>query len=128
MPKDKSVGAALVLTFLFGPLGLLYVTVAGGLILLAAAIVLGILTLGVADIPIWIASMIWGAIGASNRHSEYQAWLVRGAHTTNPTGIPSVPPPPPSIPPPPPSIPLPPSATSFPSGNVSGITPPIPPV
>ena len=72
-----SVGAALVLTFLFGPLGLLYVTVAGGLILSTVAVVLIVSTLGLAATPVWAASMIWGAIGASSRHGHYQAWLVR---------------------------------------------------
>jgi hypothetical protein len=40
VPKDKSVGAALVLTFLFGPFGLLYSSILGGLVMLAAALVL----------------------------------------------------------------------------------------
>jgi len=36
--RDQSVGAALVLTFLFGPLGLLYVSVLGAILLSILAI------------------------------------------------------------------------------------------
>jgi len=71
--KDKSVGAALVLTFLFGPLGLLYASVLGGILLLVLSVVVFVLTFGLGLIVIWPVSMIWGAIAASNQHSKYQA-------------------------------------------------------
>jgi hypothetical protein len=70
------VGAALVLTFFFGPIGLLYASVLGALVLFVLGIIVGIVTLGVGDIFIWAASMVWGAVAASNKHSRYQAWLV----------------------------------------------------
>jgi hypothetical protein len=76
VPQDKSVVAALVLTFLFGPLGLLYVSVVGALILLAVGILLFFFTLGLVVFPVWIAAMIWAAVEATNQHSRYQAWLV----------------------------------------------------
>ena len=73
--KDKSVGAALVLTFFFGPLGLLYVSVLGAILLTILAIIVAVLTLGLGLIFIWPTSMIWAALSASNQHSRYQAWL-----------------------------------------------------
>ena len=76
-PKDKSVGAALVLTFLFGPLGLFYVTVAGALVMLVGAIVVFFLTLGVGDLFVWAGCMIWGALAASDAHTKHQAWLAQ---------------------------------------------------
>jgi hypothetical protein len=62
----KSVGVALVLTFFFGPLGMLYSTVAGGLIMLAANVVLGTLTLGLFFFISWPIQMVWAAVAASN--------------------------------------------------------------
>jgi hypothetical protein len=69
--KDKSVAVALVLTFLFGPLGLFYVSVGGAvsLIVLAAAGVVP--TLGYVLIFVWPASMMWAAIAASAQHKAF---------------------------------------------------------
>jgi hypothetical protein len=74
--KDKSVGAALVLTFFFGPLGLLYASVLGAALLFVIGVIVGVLTLGLGLVFIWPVSMIWGALAASSKHSRYQAWLV----------------------------------------------------
>lgn len=90
MPKDKSVGAALVLTFLFGPLGLLYASVVGGLVMILTAVLVAVLTLGLGLLLVWPVTMIWGAIAASNQHSRYQAWLARQSGQ----GPPMMPPPP----------------------------------
>lgn len=80
MVTDRSVLAALVLTFFFGPLGLFYTSrwwVALGWCVVAA---LGAtITLGFALIGVWPISMIWGAVVASQRHSQHQAWLA-GQH------------------------------------------------
>ncbi len=76
--KDRSVGAALLLTFFFGPFGVLYVSILGGILLLIASVIVAVLTLGLGLVVIWPISMIWGAIAASNQHSRYQAWLARG--------------------------------------------------
>jgi hypothetical protein len=77
MPPDKSVGAALLLTFLFGPFGLFYASVLGGFAMLGFAVVIGVATLGL-GLPIaWFGSMIWGAVTASSKHSRHQLWLVQ---------------------------------------------------
>ena len=85
MPKDKSVGAALVLTFLFGPLGMLYsVAWWAALLMLLGAVVTGVLTFfvfGVGAGVFWAASMVWGAVAASNKHSTYLAWLAAQPQT-----------------------------------------------
>lgn len=77
MPPDKSVGAALVLTFLFGPFGLFYASVLGGIVMLCFALVIGIATLGVALPVAWFGSMIWGALAASGKHSRHQLRLLQ---------------------------------------------------
>lgn len=77
MPPDKSVGAALLLTFLFGPLGLFYASVVGGLVMLVVTFFLALVTLGL-GLPIaWCGCMIWGAVSASGKHSRHQLWLVQ---------------------------------------------------
>ena len=76
--KDRSVGAALLLTFFFGPFGVLYVSILGGILLLITSVIVAVLTLGLGLVVIWPISMIWGAIAASNQHSRYQAWLAGG--------------------------------------------------
>jgi len=69
--KDKSVGVALVLTFLFGPLGLLYASVGGGVALIVLAAAGVVPTLGFVLIFVWPASMMWAAIAASNKHKVF---------------------------------------------------------
>lgn len=55
----KSMGLALILTFLFGPLGLLYANVRDGLIMICISIAVAFLTLGFGLIFVWIGSMVW---------------------------------------------------------------------
>ncbi len=55
----KSMGLALLLTFLFGPLGLLYATVPGGLIMMCIGFVVGFITFGLGFLIIWPISMVW---------------------------------------------------------------------
>jgi hypothetical protein len=64
MPNRKSVVLSLVLTFFFGPFGMLYSTVPGALIMLVLYVGLGILTLGWALAVLHPIAMIWGAIAA----------------------------------------------------------------
>ena len=56
---QKSMPLALILTFFFGPLGLLYASVRDGLILICISIAVAILTLGFGLIFVWIGSMVW---------------------------------------------------------------------
>jgi len=71
----KSVGIALLLTFLFGPFGMFYSTVSGAIfmvgVLIIGGIVVGVLTFGLAWIVwgpmVWFASMIWGSMAAADQ-------------------------------------------------------------
>lgn len=73
----KSVGVAFVLTFFFGPFGMLYSTVSGALIMLGISffggLIVGILTLGIAWLvwgpAMWMASILWGCVAASNQQT-----------------------------------------------------------
>ncbi len=64
MHKRKSVLLSLILTFFFGPFGMLYSTVPGALIMLVLYVGLGIPTLGWAIAGLHPIAMIWGAIAA----------------------------------------------------------------
>lgn len=94
VPAPKSVGVAFVLTFFFGPFGMLYSTVAGGLIMLgvilAVAVLTGIVvglitlvTLGfgavlallapLVGIALWVVCIIWGCMAASSHNARLRA-------------------------------------------------------
>ena len=53
MNLKKSQAIGFILAFFFGPLGLLYASVAAGLILLLIAVVVGMLTLGIGAFICW---------------------------------------------------------------------------
>jgi hypothetical protein len=82
--KDRSAGAALGLTFFFGPLGLLYSTIWGGLILTVIAAISAILTVGLSLLLIWPIAMVWGTVAASNRHSRFERGLHDGTFGITP--------------------------------------------
>lgn len=64
MANRKSVLLSLVLTFFFGPFGMLYSTVTGAIIMLVLYVALGIPTLGWAIAALHPIAMIWGAVAA----------------------------------------------------------------
>ncbi len=55
----KSVGIGLLLTFLFGPIGMLYATVWGGLLMMVVNLVVGIATFGIGLVITWPIQLIW---------------------------------------------------------------------
>ena len=60
----KSVWAAFFLTLLFGPLGLLYASIGGGIFLIITALITAPLTLGFAAVIIWPVAILWGVLAA----------------------------------------------------------------
>jgi hypothetical protein len=72
---QKSIVLSLVLTFFLGPFGMLYSTVWGGLVMLAAYVVIGILTFGWGLAVLHPLAMIWGAWAT---HAWNQRALQRG--------------------------------------------------
>jgi hypothetical protein len=69
----KSVGISLILTFLFGPLGMLYSTVVGGLVMMAVSLAVGLCTFGFGLLVTWPICVIWGALAVTS----YNAKLTR---------------------------------------------------
>ena len=64
MNNRKSVLLSLVLTFFFGPFGMLYSTVVGAVVMLVLYVALGIPTLGWAIAGLHPIAMVWGAWAA----------------------------------------------------------------
>ena len=65
----KSVGVSIILTVLFGPLGMLYSTIWGGIIMFVISVVVGLLTLGLGLIVTWPICIIWAAV-ATNSYNK----------------------------------------------------------
>jgi len=63
--ERKSVGLAFLLTLFFGPLGMLYSTVAGAIIMLVISSVLAFFTVGLSLIVTHPICIIWGCLAAS---------------------------------------------------------------
>ncbi|HVA32593.1 MAG TPA: hypothetical protein VNG31_00505, partial [Candidatus Baltobacteraceae bacterium] len=66
MVAQKSVLTAFLLTFFFGPLGMLYSTVLGAVVMFVASILVAALTFGLGLIVTWPICVIWGTVAASN--------------------------------------------------------------
>jgi len=64
MGNRKSILLSLVLTFFFGPFGMLYSTVPVALIMLVLYVGLGLITFGWAIAALHPIAMIWGAVAA----------------------------------------------------------------
>lgn len=74
--STKSMGIALLLTFLFGPLGMFYVTIPGGIVMTIVAslfLIIAIITVGLGAILfpffVWLPCIIWTVI-ATKRYNE----------------------------------------------------------
>ncbi len=65
-PPRKSVAVSIILTILFGPLGMFYSTVQGGIIMVIVSAVLASLTLGLSLIITWPIGIIWGAMAVED--------------------------------------------------------------
>jgi len=77
--RDRSVLLAVVLTVLFGPLGLFYATVWGALALITLAAIGVVPTMGFVLIFVWPASIAWAIIAAANQHKTFLRAQVGGA-------------------------------------------------
>ena len=69
----KSTMVAVLLSFFFGPLGMLYSTISGGIIMLIITIVVGILTLGFGLLITWPICVIWAALAAEKQNKKVLA-------------------------------------------------------
>ena len=80
--KSKSVGTAFALAFLFGPLGLLYASVAGGIIMFFIAFLSFFVLPVVGVFFVWIGCIIWAVVAAQNANAKAGAVTIN--QTSNP--------------------------------------------
>ena len=64
--STKSMGVSMILTVLFGPLGMLYSTILGGVIMCIISAIVGFVTLGIGLIITWPICVIWAAVATSS--------------------------------------------------------------
>lgn len=70
--KAKSVGTAFILSFFFGPFGLLYASVTGGIIMIILYIPILIITLGIGALFIHPICAVWAIIAANQANASLQ--------------------------------------------------------
>lgn len=66
----KSVGIALLLTLLFGPIGMLYSTIIGALVMFVANVLAVLLTAGLGLFLTWPIGMVWAGVAANRSNSR----------------------------------------------------------
>jgi hypothetical protein len=69
----KSIGISIILTVLFGPLGIFYSSIVGGAVMLVISVLVGIFTLGFGLFVTWPICVFWGAIAAKNYNDRLLA-------------------------------------------------------
>lgn len=74
--SPKNVGVAIILTVLFGPLGMFYSTITGGIVMMVVTLIVAVLTVGLGLVVTWPVCIIWGAMAASAHNKN----LMSGAH------------------------------------------------
>jgi len=65
-----NVRTAVLLALFLGPLGLFYTSVGGALFCLFLLIVLGLFTVGIGVIPVWLLSVLWAYLSAAHSHDR----------------------------------------------------------
>ena len=68
--STKNVGLAILLTVLFGPLGMLYSTISGAIIMIIVSVVIGAVTAGLGFIITWPVCIIWAAVAANSYNKQ----------------------------------------------------------
>ena len=62
----KSAALAVLLAFLFGPLGMVYSTVLGALVMFAVNVILVVPTFGLIVLITWPVGIVWAAVAANS--------------------------------------------------------------
>ena len=70
MANQKSVLAAFLLTFFFGPLGLLYASIMGGIIMIVISAIVAFFTLGFGLIITFPICIIWSIVAVNSFNAE----------------------------------------------------------
>ena len=66
----KSMGISIILTILFGPLGMFYSTIGGAIVMIFVSLIVGIFTFGVGLLITWPICIIWGAVSVNSYNQK----------------------------------------------------------
>jgi len=69
----KSMGISILLTVLFGPLGMLYSTIPGAIIMAIVCAVVAVISLGFGLLLAWPICIVWGAVATSTHNKNLLA-------------------------------------------------------
>ncbi len=76
--NQKNMMLGLILTFVFGGLGMLYATIVGGIVMIILSSIIGLVTGGLGLVVLWPIQMIWTYLAIKN-HNSGQARAVARA-------------------------------------------------
>jgi len=68
--SKKSVGVAILLTFFFGPLGMLYSTILGAVVMFVVNLLAFFLTAGLGLIITWPIGIIWSVLAVRAKNND----------------------------------------------------------
>jgi len=68
--SPTNVRTAVLLALFLGPLGLFYTSVGGALFCLFLLVVLGLFTVGMGVIPVWLLTVLWAYLSALHSHDR----------------------------------------------------------
>jgi len=68
--STKSVGISLILTFLFGSIGMFYSTIWGAIIMSVISIIIAVITFGMGLFLVWPICMLWGALATASYNKK----------------------------------------------------------
>ena len=74
--SPKSVGIAIILTIVFGPLGMFYSTIIGAIVMLVVTLIAVVITFGLGLLITWPVCIIWGALAANAHNKKLMSGLV----------------------------------------------------
>ena len=66
----KSVGISVLLTIFLGPIGMLYSTVTGAIVMVMICAIAAVLTFGFGLLLTWPICVLWGALAASSHNKR----------------------------------------------------------
>lgn len=73
----KSMGMAIILTAIFGPLGMFYSTIVGGIIMFLVSIGVLIFTAGLGFLFTWPICIIWAAVAVKSHNDAVRSGAIR---------------------------------------------------
>jgi hypothetical protein len=71
--QQKNVGTAMILAIVFGPLGLLYSSVTGGVVMFILSLFVAVATLGVGLVLTWLVCIFWAYKAATDYNARIDA-------------------------------------------------------